>query len=234
MADAFINVLSEGMNIHVHAIGDAAVTQAIDALEIAQKAVPGDHRNCITHLQIVKPSDIKRMADLNIVACCNVHWHFKDPSIYFECELPFLGEKRAENEYPLASLLKEGITITASGDVPITAYPNPFFAIECGVTRNLINAKFFKEEPIEDKDDPKWLLNKDERVSVLDMLKMYTVNAAYALHIDDITGSIEPGKYGDMIVIDRDVCEVDPLDIENTRVLKTILAGNVIYNAEDD
>lgn len=228
---AFKYALSKGLNLHLHAIGDGAVREAVEAIEAAQKEYPGDHRNTITHLQLVSEQDKVKMHELGIVACCNVHWHFKDPSIYFNAEVPFLGKERAEKEYPLKSLLDHGIVITCAGDIPITAYPNPFFAIQFGVTRNLVNASFYKVDPITDMDDPKWLLNKDERVSVMDMVKAYTINAAFANHIEDETGSLEVGKYGDLIVIDRDILNIDPMEIEKTKLLCTIVGGAIVYKA---
>lgn len=229
LENAFIETLQKGLNIHIHAIGDGAVHAAVDALEAAQKAVPGDHRNTITHLQLVAEEDKRRMGQLGIIGCCNVHWHLKDPSIYYDAELPFLGKERAEHEYPLKSLLDEGVVITSSGDIPITAYPNPFFAIQIGATRNMVNADFFKVDPITDIDDPTWLLNKDERISVRDMVKAYTVNPAFANHVDDEIGSIEIGKYGDMIIIDQDIFNIDLIDIEKTKVLQTFVGGVCVY-----
>ena len=227
----FIKILQRGFNIHVHAIGDEAVTKTIDALEVAQQEVPGNHRNIITHLQIVKPEDIKRMHDLDITACVNVFWHFKDPCAYFEVEQRFLGKERAEKEYPLASFVKNGVRITASADHPITPDPNPFHAIEAGVTRNLYNAEFFEVDGIKDMDDSTWLLGKEERVSVMDMVKAYTINGAYSLHMDHEVGSLEMGKFADMIIIDRDIFNLNPLDIEFTKILKTIFNGNVVYES---
>ena len=229
LAEVFTQVLEAGLNIHIHAIGDQAVTVAVDALEMAQNTIPGDHRNTITHLQLVKKEDIKRMAELNIIACCNVYWHLKDPCIYFEGELPFLGKERAEKEYPLGSFVRNGVTITSSGDVPITPYPNPFFAIQAGVTRNLYNASYFKVDPIKDMDDPSWLLGKEERVSVLDMVKAYTINCAYASFVDHKTGSLEVGKLGDLIVLDQDIFKAAPLDIEKTKILRTVVGGTTVF-----
>lgn len=228
----FFKTMQKGFNIHVHAIGDEAITRTIDALEKAQKKVPGEHRNVITHLQVVKPEDITRMAELNITACTNVFWHFKDPCVYFGAELPFLGSQRAEREFPLASFRNNGVRITCASDHPITPYPNPFFAIEVGVTRNLYNADYFKEDDINHMDDPKWLLGKEERVTVMDMVKAYTINGAYSLYREHELGSIEVGKFADMIVIDRDIFTIDPIEIEFTQVSMTIYDGNIVYEKQ--
>lgn len=231
LTDAFIRTLKENFRIHVHAIGDEAVSLTLDALEIAQKEVPGDHRNIITHIQLIKPEDVQRMKKLNIVANLQVFWHFKDPCVYFQGEKLVLGDERAEREYPLKVFLDNGVCVSASSDHPITPDPNPFYAIEAGVTRNLYYAKFFKVEDISHMDDPRYLLDKEERVSVLDMVKSYTINSAWSLHMEQETGSIEVGKYADMIIIDRDIFHIDPIDIEFTKVLKTIFGGEVIFSS---
>lgn len=229
LINAFTETLKAGLNIHVHAIGDMAVTKTIDALKMAQNTVPGDHRNTITHLQIVNPKDIRRMKELSIIACVNAFWHFRDPCEFFELELPFLGRKRAEAEYPLASFVDNDVLITCASDFPITPYPSPFYAIQTGVTRNIFTPDYFQVDKIIDIDDPKWLLNKNERVTVEDMVKAYTINGAYALYAEDEIGSIEVGKYADMIIIDQDIFNVHPLEIEKTQVLKTIFDGCIVY-----
>lgn len=229
MKKAFAETLKRGFNIHVHAVGDEGVTKAIDAFEYAQSLYPGDHRNCITHLQIVKDEDIVRMGKMNIIAGLNSFWHFKDPTVFFNVEVRFLGADRANKEYPAKSFRDAGCLITCSADYPVTPYPNPFQAIEVGVTRNLFDAQYFDEERIDDIDDEKWLLGKEERLSVLDMVKAYTINAAYATHREKEMGSIEAGKWADYIIIDRDIFEIAPLEIEDTKVLETVFKGETVY-----
>lgn len=230
LEQTFVKVLKRGFNIHIHAIGDKAIKEAVDALEAAQRKVPGDHRNCITHLQIMREKDIQRMADLNIIACTNPYWHFKDPCVYFQAELPYLGKERAENEFPMKSLKEAGIVITSSADYPVTTDPNPFFAIRAGMTRNVYHEDFYKVERLTDINDPRYLLKPSERVDVQTMIKAYTINAAYALHMEDEIGSIEAGKLADLIVIDRDVFETDPLEMQDISVLSKIFDGKIIFN----
>lgn len=227
MADCFVQTLKQNFQIHAHCIGDMAVTKTIDALEYAQM-VPGDHRNVITHLQLIKPEDIKRMHELKIIACINAVWHYKDPYIYFDAEMPFLGKDRAEKEYPLASLVRQGVTITCAADHPITPDPNPFHAIQVGVTRNRFKTNPLNREIPAGKDP--YLLNKDERVSVLDMVKAYTINSAYALHAEKEIGSLEVGKYADLVVLDRDIFTVPAEDIAETLLLHTVFNGQLIYS----
>ena len=78
-------------------------------------------------------------------------------------------------------------------------------------------------------DDSTYLLNKDERVSVEDMVKSFTINGAYSIFRDKEIGSIEVGKYADFIIIDKDIFNINPIDIEDTKVLMTILGGELVY-----
>lgn len=232
LLDAFIKALQRGFNIHIHAVGDGAVHQAVEALEKAQSTVEGHHRNCITHLQLVDKCDMEKMAQLDIIACVNPYWHIKDPCGYYDGEEIFLGRERAEKEYPLKSFTDMGVKVVSSADYPSSPYPNPFFAIQAAVTRNLYDAQYFGAEKITDENDPRWLLDPNERLSVLQMVRAYTTDAAYAIYMEDEIGSLEKGKKADAIVIDRDIFSIDHLDIENTKVLKTIFGGKEVYSID--
>jgi len=211
LKDAFKQANANGFQIHVHAIGDAAIMNTLDALEYAKANVSaGDYRNCITHLQLVRPEDFKRFADLKVIAVTQPYWAFKEPNWWETVDSPFLGE-RAEKEYPMQSFIDAGAMITGSSDHPVTPINNPFWAIEVGVTRNLENADFYGVDDITNKNDPKYLSWSEERVSVKDMIKAFTINGAYQAFNDEITGSLKVGKNADMIVIDQNILTVDPL-----------------------
>ena len=228
---AFRMTNSEGFQIHVHSIGDAATRNVLDAMEYAKAHAPkGDYRNTITHLQLVAPEDILRFRELGVVAATQPYWHLKEPDWWEVVDYPFLGE-RAEYEYPLQSFIKEGVIVTASSDHPVTTPPNPFWAIEAGVTRNLNNAEHYGVEDIQHMDDPKWLLNKEERASLKDMIKSFTRNGAYATFQENEVGTIEEGKYADLIVLDQNLFEIDPIHIDKVKVLKTIFNGEIVYDA---
>jgi predicted amidohydrolase YtcJ len=92
---------------------------------------------------------------------------------------PLLGPERAEREYPMQSFIDAGALLVSSSDHSVTPYPIPFWAIEVGVTRNLNNAEFYEVDDITDIDDPTWLLAPEERVSLTDMIKSFTLNAAF-------------------------------------------------------
>lgn len=222
---------SEGLQVHVHAIGDAAVKNTLDAYEYARGEVPGDFRNAITHLQLVAREDLERFKELGVVASVQPYWHFKEPDWWEVVDYPFLGE-RAEYEYPLGSLFNAGALVASSSDHSVTPYPNPLWAIEIGVTRNLVDGETYGVDEITNMDDPTWLLNKNDRASLMDMIKSFTINGAYALFLDELTGTIEAGKYADLVILEQDLFEVAPINISSVRILQTIFRGEVVYEAE--
>lgn len=229
---AFKRVMEAGFQIHCHSIGDGATHDALDCLEAALSELrPGDYRNTLTHLQLVSTQDMKRMAKMNVIANVQVYWHFKSPVMYFPIEKVLLGD-RAELEYPLGSLVREGVTIVSSSDYPVTPEPNPFHAVAAGVTRNLYNAKAFDLDPIADKDDPRFLLNKEERVSLTEMLRSFTINGAYARHQEDRLGSLELNKVADFVVLDKDPYETPEIQLENIKIIRTYFGGEEVYRCE--
>lgn len=226
----FDKTIKAGFQIHVHSIGDAATRLVLDSFEYAQAENPTiDSRNVITHLQLVDDADKERFGKLNVIAALQPYWHLKEPDWWDTVDSVNLGKDRAYKEYPVKSLLDNGAILTSSGDHPVSPINNPFWAIEAGVTRNLNNADYYGVDDITDINDPKWLLNPAERVSVKDMVKAYTINGAYQLYREKSIGSLETGKYADMIVVDQDIFKIAPLNIDKTQVLTTIFNGEVVY-----
>ncbi len=225
---AFRRCMEAGFQIHCHAIGDGATHDALDAMESAMKLVGRkDYRHSLTHLQLVEQEDISRMADMGVIANVQPYWHFKSP-VMFPLEKKLLGE-RAENEYPLKRFVTAGITIVASSDYPVTPEPNPFFAIQAAVTRNLYNGESLGVADIKNMDDPQYLLNKNERISLTEILRAFTYNAAYERFSENVSGSLEIGKEGDFIVLDQDPYLTDPLDLAKIQVLATYFMGEEVY-----
>ena len=231
MAEAMKKVLAAGYQIHVHAIGDAAIRQTLDSIEYAQKANgDGDYRNTITHLQVVNEKDMPRFGELKIIAAMQPFWSLKEPDWYNTVDELVLGKERAWKEYPFKSLKDGGALLTSSGDFPVSSINNPFWAIEAGVTRNLENADYYGVDDITDINDPAWLLNPDERLTLKDMVEAYTKNGAYQLFRENETGSLTAGKYADFIVIDKDIMNIDSLDIDSIKVLGTYLSGKAVFS----
>lgn len=233
MKDAFVKVSELGVQIHVHSVGDASTRNVLDNFEYLYSINPEakDNRNSITHLQLVDPADILRFKELNVTAVVQPYWMFKEVDWWDIIEKPILGD-RADTEYPLKSLFDAGAVVATSSDHAVTPIPNPFWAIETGITRNLNNPKAYGVKDITDMDDPKYLLNKEERATVDQMIRSLTINGAYNLLREKEIGSIEVGKFADMIVVDRDITAINPIEIDQTKVLYTIFNGEVVYKAE--
>ncbi len=207
-----------GLQLHTHAIGDGAVQMTVDAYDYVEKTNgEKDRRTAITHLQVVKDQDIKRMADLKVIAAANPYWFYKEPGYFEELELPYLGKERANNEYPMKAFFDAGITVTCASDYPVTMPAKPLEAIQAGVTRCNMEG------------DKATLLGADQKVTVEQMIKAATINGAYEYFAEDTYGTIEEGKSADLILLEQDITKVDPVTIHSTKVLKTLLKGKTIY-----
>jgi predicted amidohydrolase YtcJ len=229
---AFHVVNQSGLQIHVHSTGDASTRNVLDALEYAHTKVPaGDYRNTITHLQLVDENDIIRFKALNVIASVQPYWQFKGPKWWHNVDYQFLGE-RANQEFPLGTFFTNGITVASSSDYPATAVPNPLFAIDIGVTRNIDNGTFYGVEDITDMNDEKYLLNKKERATVRQMIKSFTINGAYVLFMEREIGSIEVDKIADLVVLDQNILEVNPIEIDKTKVVMTFFDGKLVYGED--
>lgn len=214
---------SLNLDLHFHVIGDAACAMALDVLEdIGRENAPWDRRPVLTHLQVVDPADYTRMAALNVTAVINPYWHFKYRGFFEDIEVPYLGE-RACREYPVKSLQAAGIRLGAASDYNVTAVPAPLRGIQIGATRVDLE---------EDPSDPDRILAPKERVSVETLVRAFTIGNAYACGLEDITGSLEPGKYADLVILDKNPFQEPLSQIHKIKVLETISEGNTIYNGK--
>lgn len=212
-----------GIQIHVHAIGDAATRIALDGFAYARQ-VNGrrDARNMITHLQLVNPQDISRFADLGVIAVPQPYWFVVDT--YYYQAVDYIGQERADRQYPMKSFFDQGVRVAAASDYPVTWPPNPMNAIEIGVTRTAPRDVEGYVEP--DYETP---LNPAERVTVEQMIEAFTINGAYAIFMEKQIGSLEVGKKADFTVLSQNILEIDPHEIHNTIVLLTYFEGKEVY-----
>jgi hypothetical protein len=208
----------EKRQIHIHAIGDAAIRMSLNALAYAKdQNGRRDSRHLITHLHVVDYADIPRFAELNIVGVPQPFWHVKG-EYFWGLEAKYLGRERAEKEYPMKSFLDAGVTLACASDYPVQVPSPPLLAIQLGITRCIPGEK-----------DPNEILGPDERMSLEDMIAAYTINGAYANFAEKETGSIEVGKKADMIVLDRNLFDIPETEIAATEVLMTLFEGKAIY-----
>ncbi len=204
--------------IHVHAIGDAATSVTLDAFAYALKQNgKRDSRNLITHLQLVAPSDITRFKKLGVVALPQPYWFMKD-DYYYNIQVPYLGLERADKEYPMESFSKAGVVVASSSDYPVTIPCNPLIAIQVGITRSELNTT-----------DPKEILWPEERATLEQMIRSFTINGAFANFLEKETGSIEVGKSADFVVLDKNLFTIPVTEINKAKVLLTFFEGKEVF-----
>lgn len=216
LKSASVKLDALGFQLHYHAIGDAAVRQCLDAAEEAriQNGNLG-HRHHISHLELIHPDDIRRFGELGVIANFQPLWAYADPYIT-DMTIPFLGEQRSRWLYPIRSVQNAGGMIAFGSDWGVSS-ANPMEQIETAVTR--MGSLGETTEPFV----------TEERIDLPSAISAFTINAAYVNHIEDITGSIEVGKLADLVVLDRNLFELDQADISDTQVLLTLMEGKPIY-----
>lgn len=229
----------DGFQIHAHTIGDGAVQMMVKAFEYTESrngSLKG-RRHSVTHLELVADEDKKKMADMGIIAVINPYWYFRD-MCYHTIYQDYLGSRRADMQYPVRSLKEAGVLLASGSDYPVTLPVNPFEGIQLGITRCAPNIGSCKMSysSIPDAEDPASYeaLNPGEAVSLEDMLETYTINGAYAYFLEQETGSIEEGKSADMIIIDKNIFEIDPHTLRDVNVLETVFKGETVYVRETD
>lgn len=217
--NAFVEQLDkEKFQIHFHAIGDRAIRVALTSLEAAQKANGiRDGRPMIAHLELIDPSDIPRFASLQVVPVWQPIWAYADAYIT-DLTIPKLGEARSRWIYPMRSVLVTGATTAMGSDWSVSSV-NPLDGIEVAVTRQSPEGPTASDKPF----------IPQERIELKDALAAYTIGSAYVTFRDRETGSIEPGKLADIIVLDQDLFTIPPTQISEVKVLLTLLGGKEVY-----
>lgn len=212
-----------GYDVHVHACGERTARVALDAIEKAIATNPKrDRRNAIAHLVYVEDSDNPRFAKLNVTAQFSANWSSADPDTMINMAARY-GQPRASKLYRTKTILREGGRVSFGTDWPAAGYFStykPLDSIEVGVTRQLIG-----------KPDAAVLAPADERLTVAEAIHANTMGAAYQIRMDDRIGSLEVGKFADLIVLDRNILEGDPRDIHKAKVELTMMNGKIRHQA---
>jgi predicted amidohydrolase YtcJ len=207
-----------GFQVHMHAIGDRAVREALDAVAAARAANgPNDHRHHVAHLQVVHPDDVPRFAALGVTANIQALWAAHEPQLD-ELTIPFIGAERAGRQYLFGDLLRSGARLAAGSDWAVSS-ANPMRAAHVAVNRSLPGAVGAEAEPF----------LPGQSLELAEALAAYTAGSAYVNHLDDQTGMIEPGKLADLVVLDRDPFAVPPSEIGNVGVAATYVEGRQVY-----
>jgi len=210
-----------GFQVHVHAIGERAVREALDAIEIARHVNgPTDTRPHIAHIQVIHPDDIGRFARVHAVANAQALWASHHPQMDV-LTIPFLGPERAAWQYPFGSLLRAKAPFAMGSDWAVSS-ADPLLAIETAVIRVDVEARGVR---------PPFL--PDERIALMDALAGYTSGSAWVNHLEAVLGSIEVGKTADFAVLDRDMFDRGTGAIGESRVIATYIDGIAVHEAPD-
>jgi len=203
-----------GFQVHMHAIGDRAVRTALDAVAAARAANgPSDNRHHIAHVQVVHPADLRRFADLDVIANCQTYWAQHEPQMQ-EHTVPWLGEQRAELQYPFASFLRTGARLAMGSDWPVTT-ADPLRQMEVAIRRI---------DP-DQRDNQPFL--PAERLTVHEALSGFTSGSAFINHDAD-GGTLVIGSRADFAVLDHDLFDLDDR-LADATVQCTVSAGRVVH-----
>jgi hypothetical protein len=204
-----------GLQLHIHAIGDAAVRQALDAIEAVIESNPEwDRRPVITHAQLIDPLDLPRFAALGVIANFQPLWTYLDP-MNKELILPRIGETRNNQQYQLRKVIDSGAQVSFGSDWPITDF-TPLVALAVPVHR---------QSP--DHQPPQgWSI--EQAISIEESMHFYTAAVAYQLFREADYGTLEVGKVADFIVLDRNPIETKPHEVRDIKVEATYRRGKKV------
>jgi predicted amidohydrolase YtcJ len=208
-----------GFDPHIHAIGDRAVRLTLNAYREMRRNTRGqDVRPAIAHAELVDPADYDRFHRLNVIPAMSFQWAKPGPDSV-DAQKDYIGPERFSRVEPEGSLYAAKAPIAYGSDWPVDTL-NEWFALQVGITR---------ENPAGGKYAGRF--NNQKGLPRRFALRSITHNSAYELHQDDVTGTLEAGKYADLIVLDRNVLRIPAKRIMGTKVLLTMVGGRTVYRA---
>ena len=173
-----------------------------------------ENRITNAHSQLIRQDEIPLFGKYNVLMNSSAIWFYCSPDI-----TQILGEGRVDRQYQVVSVMKEGGRVTLGSDMPFDEMGDePLKGVQMAVTRQL-----FSDPEAES------LAEDFEKMTVHQALEAYTINAAYGMHWENKTGSLEVGKYADLVVLEQDLNEIDPHQIMHTKVLLTMMGGKATY-----
>ncbi len=218
LGEAACRVDDLGLQIHIHAIGDAAVRQALDAIEyVGERNGPRDRRPVIAHAQLVDDADIGRFAELGVIPNMQPLWAQLD-ALMTVLTVPRLGVARADKQYRIRSIEKSGAPLAFGSDWPVSSGA-PLRGIAVGVSRRTADG------------EPEGGWTPDEILPIEQALSAYTEGVAYQAFAEGRWGLIEPGASADLLWLDRDPRITPPLELPALQVRATYLRGRSVYSA---
>jgi predicted amidohydrolase YtcJ len=191
------------LQVAIHAIGDRTIEIVLKTIEKVLREAPKAHRHRLEHASVLNPRLIRKMKKLGIIASVQPHFVISDVWIADR-----LGNARARWTYPLKSLIEEGILAIGGSDAPVEPV-SPLLGMHAAVAREAF---------------------PEERLTIDEALRLYTLNAAYSSFEEDVKGSLERGKFADLIVLSENPYQTAPHQIKDIRVEMTIVGGQIVYD----
>ena len=217
LEQAVVLLDSHGFQVHMHTIGDRAVRDALDALEAAERANGRrDSRHHLAHLQLVHPDDLPRFAELGVVANVSPLWACHSGYVD-ELTEPFIGPERSARMYPFGSLVRAGARLAFGSDWTVSTQ------------RAAAPARGGGDESRAGDAGPRAAPARPRRSTSRTALTAFTAGAAYVNFLEADTGTIEPAKLADLVVLDRDILDPGAGPLGDARVLLTLSEGEAVY-----
>ncbi len=222
---AVLKAQASGMDTHAHSYGDGATRAYLDAVELARKAFPNSpSRHTAAHAMFLTDEEVGRFANLNVTMQTSAQWLAPDPAIQLMTTI--VGKDVVFTEYGrMNSVLKAGGRLALGTDWPAAGYVStyrPLDAIQVAVTRAILpqygKMQFMPVLPPE-----------NERITLDEALKAYTLDSAYVLGLEDRIGSLQPGKLADIVVLDKDLHRLAPGEISGAKVQLTMMNGRITH-----
>ncbi|HUE83123.1 MAG TPA: amidohydrolase, partial [Pyrinomonadaceae bacterium] len=205
-----------GLQIMIHAIGDRANDMILSIFEEISRANGArDRRFRIEHAQHLRPQDIPRFARGQVIASMQPY-HAIDDGRWAEKRI---GKERAKTTYAFRALLDAGATLAFGSDWTVAPL-DPMLGVYAAVTRRTLDGK----------NSRGWI--PEQKISVEESVRAYTLGSAYAEFADHIKGSITPGKLADLVMLSRDIFKIDSKDIEKVKVVLTVVDGRIVYEGK--
>ncbi|AUC89578.1 amidohydrolase [Alteromonas sp. MB-3u-76] len=218
MTNLFTTVIGAGFQLNYHAIGDKANHVALNEFESTFKRIGGSElRNRIEHAQVIAPDDLARFSDLKVLPSMQPTHATSDKNMAEDR----IGKDRMKGAYAWKTLLNSGIALPLGSDFPVEL-ANPFYGLHAAVTRQDSD-----NQPVKG-----WYAH--EALSIEQAFKGFTLDAAYAGHMEDTLGTLTEGKWADFILVDQDIFTIEPKHIWKTKVLSTYVAGEQVFSLTND
>jgi predicted amidohydrolase YtcJ len=206
-----------GLQVITHAIGDRANAQILDCYQqVAEQNGPRDRRFRIEHAQHLRPAEIARFGREHVIPSMQPY-HAIDDGRWCESRI---GAERSKGTYAFRSLLDAGAILAFGSDWTVAPL-DPMTGVYAAATRSNLDGKHPNG----------WI--PEQKISVEETVRAYTFGSAYAEFAEQVKGSITPGKLADLVILDQDIFKVDPVEIQNTHAILTMVDGRVVYEAGD-